>query len=104
MFNASIIAITETWLSFANDSVAYSYKDYAEFVSHRRNKAGGGTIFLIKKAYYAVEIAAPLTIPNSYDCTIIKIGCLASTLVLIYRPPNFSKEDNLQLIDALECI
>ena len=100
IFDASIVAITETWLSSANDPVAYSYKDYAKFVSYRRNKAGGGAMFLLKKDYNAVEITAPLTVPNSYDCTIIKIEYLASTLVLIYRPPNCSKEDTLQLLDA----
>ena len=104
MFDTSIVAITETWLSSTNDSVAYSNKDYAKFVSYRRNKAGGGAMFLAKKDYNAVEITAPLTKPNSCDCTIIKIGCLASTLVFIYRPPNCSKEETLQLIDALECI
>ena len=104
IFDASIVAITETWFSSANDSVAYSYKDYAKFVSYRTNKAGGGTMFLVKKDYNAVKITAPLTIPNSCDCTIIKIGCLASALVSIYRPLNYSKEDTLQLLDALECI
>ena len=49
MFDTSIIAITETWLSSINDSVAYSYKDYAKFVSYWRNKVGGGTMFLVKK-------------------------------------------------------
>ena len=101
MFDASIVAITETWFSSANDSVAYSYRDYAKFVSNRRNKVCGGTMFLVKRDYNAVEITAPLTIPNSRDCTIIKIRCLASTLVLIYRPPNYFKEDTLQLLDAL---
>ena len=61
-------------------------------------------MFLVKKDYNAVEITTLLTIPNSYDYTIIKIRCLSSTLVLIYRPPNCSKEDTLQLLDALECI
>ena len=60
-------------------------------------------MFLVKKDYI-VEILAPLAIPNSCGCTIIKIGCLAFTLVLIYWPPNCFKEDTQKLLDALECI
>ena len=104
MIDVLIAAITEIWLSSANDSVAYSYKDYAKFVSCRRNKAGGGIMFFIKKDDNAVEITASLTILNSCDRTIIKIGCLASNHVLIYRPLNCTKEDILQLLDALACI
>ena len=73
-------------------------------LSPTKEKAGDCTMFLVKKYYNAVEITAPLTIPNSCDCTIIKVGCLASTLVLIFQPQNCSKEDTLQLLDALECI
>lgn len=100
IYNASIVAVTETWL-FDEVSQYYSYLDYHHFYRNRQNGGGGGVALYFNKTWSVSEARLPVGPPAS--CNVLPVMDMKSghCWVLVYRPPNTSAEDTRQLISAL---
>ncbi len=103
MYDAGIVAITETWLSCDTDCDAYTHREFSKFVSHRQDGSGyGGVMCLLRHEYDAVELTKPSSLPTTCDCLVLHLRSLSSVLVTLYRPPSCTVSDTASLITGLE--
>ena len=98
-----IIGITESW---ANIDITYAELGLTGYVMFRRvriGRRGGGVILYVKESIQADEIE----LEREADCNEAvwcKIVSRNSTLTigLVYRSPNISKEDNINIQNAIK--
>jgi hypothetical protein len=70
IYNASIVAVTETWL-FDEVSQYYSYHDYHHFYRNRQNGGGGGVALYFNKTWSVSEASLPVGPPAS--CNVLPV-------------------------------
>ncbi len=101
VYKASIIAVTETWLS--EDIVHfYTYGNYQQFSHCRRGGGGGGVLMFFDPSFSVLQLAAPPLTPDS--CQLLPIVDVSSghCWILVYRPPRTCAEDTRQLFASIE--
>ena len=86
VYDACLVAVTETLLSADKDSCVFSCLNYHKFTAHRQRCRGRGVMLLINPALKAIEMKLVVDFTASCDCVIVKIISLQLILALIYRP------------------
>ena len=84
MYNASIIAVTETWL--ADDIVHYyTYSDYQQFSQCRKGRSGGGVTIFFDPSYSVLQV--PVLLPPPDSCNLLPVVDVTSghCWILVYR-------------------
>ena len=75
-----------------------------KFVAHRSDRRGSGVLCLVSDGYMAVDLGKPSNWPHSCDGVIVKLSSIASDLVVVYRPPDYTCDDTKQLVNAFNSI
>ena len=106
IYNPSILAIVETWLS-DDISRRYIYRDYQKFVVSRNSVAsespGGGALLLFHPHYSVSQKMVPVQPPCSCNTLAAMDSHDGHCWVLVYLPYKMSK-DVEQLCRYLNCI
>ena len=99
---SDIIAITETWLS---DDILDSEIEVNSMSLIRRDRPtrGGGVAIYHRKSLKCEVVTAPhLSLTDALVCKLQLSGRDTCLLVVIYRPPNSSQENDEKLISLLK--
>ena len=96
-----IICITETWLDTGKRDFLgeYHLPGYKIYKRDRGNRAGGGVLIY---ARHHLEVIS-LTIDTPHEITGVKLQGIetALRLIVVYRPPKYPREQDLQLYSTL---
>ena len=102
-YEASIVAVTETWLS---DDITqyYTYENFQKFHKCRQGGGGGGVALFFNASFKVMEIAPAVSPPAS--CQVLSVLDVRKKhcWTLVYRPPYTSAGDTRQLIECLHSI
>ena len=95
--NVGVVAITETWFMPDSDLLAYTLHGFSQFVKSRYGKRGGGVMLCIDSKLCPTVLFSSST-NSSFDVVAVKFFSPAPTFItLVYRPPDCSPADTLQL-------
>ena len=101
--NYDIVAVTETWLTNNIPTEVINLNGY-KFVRRDRNCSRGGGIAFYVKNHINFKII-PLDIQNSNEIENrwieIKIGLFRLVLGVVYRVPNFSMDESINIFDEI---
>ena len=103
IYEPSMIAITETWLTKDVPSGFLSLPRYVAYRKDRNFARGGGSILLVRDDVVSRPVNLPILESriDAVACQIIvtkdrSLGCLC-----IYRPPNSDEDDNLKMFSII---
>ena len=106
LYQSSVIAITETWLSAQHDIASFGYKNFHCFTKIRPAQRGGGVMMLFSPncIVQSLELDKSFRAPASCDILLVQQQRPSHTWCLIYRPPNCTYKDTECLTDMMESI
>jgi hypothetical protein len=106
LFCASVVCVTETWLTAASPASQHNIVGYVSYCNHRVAKAGGGVMVLVREGLSAAQLTPVVTANDAFNVCAVTIGNRRAgvTVVVGYRAPWATYDDTKSLFNLIDAI